>query len=56
MQTVALKAGDTIISEGDDGNTAFFIVTGSVEVLIGKGPTPGLSGRWEPAKSSAKCA
>jgi CRP/FNR family cyclic AMP-dependent transcriptional regulator len=37
MQTVAFKAGDTIISEGDDGDTAFFIVTGSVEVLIGKG-------------------
>jgi CRP/FNR family cyclic AMP-dependent transcriptional regulator len=37
MQTVAYKAGDTIISEGDDGDTAFFIVTGSVEVLVGKG-------------------
>lgn len=37
MQTVAYKAGDTIISEGDEGDTAFFIVTGSVEVLIGQG-------------------
>jgi CRP/FNR family transcriptional regulator, cyclic AMP receptor protein len=37
MQTVAFKGGDTIISEGDEGDTAFFIVTGSVEVLIGKG-------------------
>jgi CRP/FNR family cyclic AMP-dependent transcriptional regulator len=35
MQTVAFKAGDTIISEGADGDSAFFIVTGSVEVLIG---------------------
>jgi CRP-like cAMP-binding protein len=37
MQTVAFKAGDTIISEGDDGDTAFFIVDGSVEVIIGRG-------------------
>ena len=37
MQTVAFKAGDTIIAKGDDGDTAFFIVTGSVEVLIGQG-------------------
>jgi CRP/FNR family transcriptional regulator, cyclic AMP receptor protein len=37
MQAVAFKAGDTIISEGDQGNTAFFIVTGSVEVSIGQG-------------------
>jgi len=38
MQTVAFKAGETIISEGDEGDTAFFIVTGSVEVTIGQGP------------------
>jgi len=37
MQTVAFKAGDTIISEGDEGDSAFFIVAGTVEVLIGKG-------------------
>lgn len=37
MQTVAFKAGDTILSEGDDGDTAFFIVTGTVEILVGKG-------------------
>ena len=37
MQTVAFKAGDTIIAQGDDGDTAFFIVTGSVEVSIGQG-------------------
>ena len=37
MQTVAFKAGDTIISEGDDGNTAFLIVAGSVEISIGQG-------------------
>ena len=36
MQAVAFKAGDTIIREGEDGSSAFFIVTGSVEVFIGK--------------------
>ena len=38
MQTVAFKAGDTIIAEGDEGDTAFFIVSGTVEVFIGQGP------------------
>ncbi len=37
MQTVAFKAGDTIIAQGDGGDTAFLIVTGSVEVSIGRG-------------------
>jgi CRP/FNR family transcriptional regulator, cyclic AMP receptor protein len=37
MQAVAFKAGDTIISQGDEGDTAFFIVAGSVEVIIGQG-------------------
>ena len=37
MQSVAFKAGDTIIREGDEGDTAFFIVSGAVEVLVGKG-------------------
>jgi CRP/FNR family transcriptional regulator, cyclic AMP receptor protein len=37
MQAVAFKAGDTIISAGDEGNTAFFIVAGSVDVIIGQG-------------------
>jgi CRP-like cAMP-binding protein len=37
MQTITFKAGDTIISEGDEGNTAFLIVAGSVEVSIGEG-------------------
>ena len=36
MQTVKLRAGDTIISEGEDGNTAFLIVSGSVQVSVGK--------------------
>ena len=36
MQTVAFKAGDPIICEGDTGDTAFFIVSGSVEVILGR--------------------
>lgn len=36
MQTVKLRAGDTIISEGEDGNTAFLIVSGSVEISVGR--------------------
>jgi CRP-like cAMP-binding protein len=37
MQTVSFKAGDTIISEGESGETAYLIVSGSVEVSLGKG-------------------
>ena len=37
MQSVAFKAGETIIREGDEGDTAFYIVSGSVEVLVGSG-------------------
>jgi CRP/FNR family transcriptional regulator, cyclic AMP receptor protein len=37
MQTVAFKAGDVIIREGDEGDAAYFIVSGEVEVLIGSG-------------------
>ena len=37
MQAVAFKAGDTIITEGDEGATAFFIVSGSVDVIVGQG-------------------
>jgi CRP/FNR family cyclic AMP-dependent transcriptional regulator len=37
MQDVSFKAGDTIIAEGDEGDTAFFIVSGTVEVIIGQG-------------------
>ena len=39
MQTVKLRSGDTIISEGEDGNTAFLIVSGSVQVSVGKETT-----------------
>jgi CRP-like cAMP-binding protein len=37
MKTVSFKAGDTILSEGSDGDTAFLIVSGTVEVTIGTG-------------------
>jgi len=37
MRNVSFKAGDTIIAEGDEGDTAFFIVSGSAEVIIGRG-------------------
>lgn len=37
MQTVTFKAGDTILSEGEEGDSAFLIVSGSVEVVIGEG-------------------
>lgn len=37
MQAVAFNAGDTIIREGDDGATAYFIVTGEVDVFVGRG-------------------
>jgi len=37
MQTVTFNAGDTIITEGDEGDSAFLIVSGSVEVIIGEG-------------------
>jgi CRP-like cAMP-binding protein len=37
LQTVTFKAGDPIIIEGDAGDTAFFIVNGSVEVVLGEG-------------------
>jgi len=37
MQTVNFKAGDTIIAEGEIGDIAYLIVSGSVEVSIGSG-------------------
>lgn len=37
MKTVFFNAGDTILSQGEDGDTAFLIINGSVEVILGKG-------------------
>lgn len=36
MQTVIFKAGDVILKEGEEGNSAFLITTGSVEVIVGE--------------------
>ncbi len=37
METIRFNAGDTILSEGEDGSTAYLIVSGLVEVIIGEG-------------------
>jgi CRP-like cAMP-binding protein len=37
MQNIQFKAGDVILSEGEEGNSAFLITAGSVEVIIGEG-------------------
>ena len=36
MQSLTFKARGVIIREGDEGNAAYFIVSGEVEVLIGR--------------------
>lgn len=36
MQTVSFKAGDTILTEGEQGDTAYMIVEGTVEIVIGQ--------------------
>ncbi len=47
MQKVAFKAGETIIREGDEGDTAFFIVSGTVDVSVGHGDRAQTVGRLE---------
>jgi CRP/FNR family transcriptional regulator, cyclic AMP receptor protein len=47
MQNVAFKVGDTIIREGDEGDTAFFIVSGAVDVTVGRGANVKSVGRLE---------
>ena len=37
MQTINFEPGDTILTEGEDGRTAYFMVSGSVEVVVGRG-------------------
>jgi CRP-like cAMP-binding protein len=37
MKPVTFKPGETILAEGEDGDTAFLIVDGSVEVSVGAG-------------------
>jgi alkyl hydroperoxide reductase subunit AhpC/uncharacterized protein (DUF924 family)/CRP-like cAMP-binding protein len=38
LQTVTFEAGKTILAEGEFGDTAFLIVSGSVDVSVGSGP------------------
>jgi CRP-like cAMP-binding protein len=40
MHKVNFKTGDTIISEGAEGKTAYLIISGSVEVSVGQGEAP----------------
>jgi CRP-like cAMP-binding protein len=47
MQSMTFKAGDTIISEGGEGNTAFLITSGSVEVSVGQGSKAKVLGTLE---------
>lgn len=35
MKSVKYKSGETILTEGEDGDTAFLIIDGSVEVSVG---------------------
>ncbi|MEO7224307.1 MAG: cyclic nucleotide-binding domain-containing protein [Devosia sp.] len=37
MEKVAFEAGATIISEGEEGRTAYLLVSGKVEVVVGTG-------------------
>lgn len=37
MQTFKFPAGDTILTEGDVGHSAYLITVGTVEVTVGKG-------------------
>lgn len=37
MKTVFFNAGETILSQGEDGDTAFLIINGSVDVIVGEG-------------------
>ena len=54
MQTVKFKAGDTILSEGEAGDTAFLITAGSVGVSIGEGQRAKTWARSGRATSSAR--
>jgi CRP-like cAMP-binding protein len=47
MQKVAFKAGETIIREGDEGDTAYFIVSGAVDVSVGRSDKTQIVGRLE---------
>ena len=54
MQKVAFKAGETIIREGDEGDTAFFIVSGRSMSPSAAATDPRLSAGLGPVKCLAK--
>ena len=37
MRSIKFKPGETVLTEGEDGDSAFLIVEGSVEVIVGAG-------------------
>ena len=37
MNTVHFSAGETILAEGETGSSAYLLVSGTVEVIIGAG-------------------
>ena len=45
MHNVSFKAGETIIAEGEEGDTAFFIISGAVDVTVGRGANASVVGR-----------
>jgi CRP/FNR family transcriptional regulator, cyclic AMP receptor protein len=56
MHTMTFDAGDTILSEGEAGDTAFLIVSGSVEVSIGEGTKSKSVGTQSSRTSGASAA
>jgi len=50
MKTVKFKAGDIIIHEGDEGDTAFLITAGVVEVSVGQDSKARVLGRLAEAE------
>ena len=49
MRTVKFKAGDTILKEGEQGDTAFLNIDGSVEITVGERGKGGklVEGEWK---------
>ena len=44
------KAGEIIVREGDYGTSAFMVLSGSAQVVLGPGLPPAMVGRREPAR------
>lgn len=38
MEKVVFAAGDTVLTEGESGRTAYLVLSGKVEVIVGTGP------------------